>query len=196
MNEVMTPTLDYTSARKHDPNQRFTSVERVEKIVTEHFGIQMGALIVRCRKREIVHCRQVMMYFLTKLTQLSLKSIGEIFGDKDHTTVIHSCQTIKDQIDSDDRVFYEIEELTEKLLKMDIKISSDESLVKVATRAIHLLNNTIAAIDRYNEAPGNDSRQSKRRWEDKCRLFLAEISGQEVRHNEESVKIVLTTEGE
>ena len=194
MNEAMSPPLSYTGNKRHEPNQKFVSVEKIIKVITDHYGIPMASLIIRCRKREIVNCRQVMMWFLTKYTQLSLKSIGEMFGDKDHTTVIHSCQTIDDRIDSDDRVYYEIEELTSKLLEMNVKISSEENLVEIAQKAIHHLNNLLVAIDRYYEQPGNDSRTAKRRWEDKSRAFLSEISGQEVKHNEEIVKISLTQE--
>lgn len=191
MNEIMAPALSHTGLRKWQPNQRFITVERIKKIVTEYFGFSMRTLSKPCRKTEVVHCRQVMMFFLSHYTKLSLKSIGGMFGGRDHTTVVHSRQTIKDLMDSDDRVFYEIEELTEKLLQMNIKITSEATLVDVATEGIHLLNNLRAATRLYDEHPGNDARQSKRRWEDKCDAFLSKISSKESKPILESVKIML-----
>jgi len=59
------------------------------------------ALKKRNRKRELVMARQFIYYFLRKRTALSLKSIGEIFG-QDHTTVIHSVDTITNLLCTED----------------------------------------------------------------------------------------------
>lgn len=56
---------------------------------------------LKSRKREIVQPRQIAMYLIKKHTNLSLKQIGSFFGGFDHTTVIHSVQTVEDLIDTD-----------------------------------------------------------------------------------------------
>jgi hypothetical protein len=58
------------------------------------------------RKREIVECRQLCMYFAKKLTKKSLRTIGWYFGRKDHATVLHAVKTIDNLIETD-REFYD-----------------------------------------------------------------------------------------
>lgn len=76
--------------------------ERVKIIITtvcRYFGVDPLHVTKKVRKREIVLCRQVAMYFIKKYTLLSLKTIGrDIFKGKDHTTVIYSIRTISDQL--------------------------------------------------------------------------------------------------
>jgi len=55
-------------------------------------------------KREVVHARQLCMYYIRQRTELSLNSIGERFGGRDHTTVIHAVRTIKDLLQVNDEV--------------------------------------------------------------------------------------------
>ena len=59
------------------------------------------SFLQKTRKREIVQARQITMYLAKAFTKNSLKTIGEHFGGRDHTTVIHSCQTVKDLMDTD-----------------------------------------------------------------------------------------------
>lgn len=70
--------------------------------VSEILGIPSNKMSAKTRVREVVEARQISMYFIKKYTKMSLKAIGELFGGRDHTTTIHSLNTVKDLIDSDE----------------------------------------------------------------------------------------------
>ena len=60
----------------------------------------MTLLVGKSRKQEIVFARQVAMYLIRDLTSASLKTIGNFFGGRDHTTVMHSVNTIENLLSS------------------------------------------------------------------------------------------------
>jgi chromosomal replication initiator protein len=69
----------------------------------------------RTRKREVVQARQISMYLAKKFTKQSLKSIGDSFGGRDHSTVIHSCQAVEDLMDTDRRFRGQLDEIQKKI---------------------------------------------------------------------------------
>ena len=69
----------------------------------------------KIRKKEIVIARQVAMYFSKDFTNHSLKSIGNHFGGRDHSTVIHAVQSVNDMIDTDNIFRNSIQDLKKKL---------------------------------------------------------------------------------
>ena len=73
----------------------------IQKMVCEYYEITYDKLQAKTRKREIVQARQISMFLAKQFTKNSLKTIGDHFGGRDHTTVIHSCQTVKDLMDTD-----------------------------------------------------------------------------------------------
>jgi chromosomal replication initiator protein len=77
------------------------NIDQIQHIVCEFFDIPEDLLRAKTRKQEVVNARQVAMYLSKELTNSSLKTIGLHFGGRDHSTVIHSCQTIHDRITSD-----------------------------------------------------------------------------------------------
>jgi chromosomal replication initiator protein len=81
--------------------EREMTIENIQKMVCEHFGLTYDKLLAKTRKREVVQARQITMYLAKKFTKTSLKSIGEHFGGFDHTTVIHSCHTVENLMDTD-----------------------------------------------------------------------------------------------
>jgi chromosomal replication initiator protein len=87
------------------------SIEEIQKIVCEYFKIPGDLIRAKTRKREVVQARQAAMYFCKQLTQHSLKTIGLHFGGRDHSTVIHACQTVNDQMDTDSKFKDTIEEV-------------------------------------------------------------------------------------
>lgn len=71
------------------------SIEYITKSVCEYFGLDENKLRDKTRKKEIVLARQVAMYLSKELTKSSLKTIGLHFGGRDHSTVIHACNSIE-----------------------------------------------------------------------------------------------------
>jgi chromosomal replication initiator protein len=91
------------------------TIDAIQKMVCEYFDVSYDKLLQKTRKREIVQARQITMYLAKAFTKNSLKTIGEHFGGRDHTTVIHSCQTVKDLMDTDSIFRENVMELTQKV---------------------------------------------------------------------------------
>jgi len=77
------------------------SVGQIQKAVTDYYTIKVNSLLSKKRTKDIVLARQVAIYLSRELTDLSLTSIGEAFGRRDHTTIIHSYNKIKNKIKKD-----------------------------------------------------------------------------------------------
>lgn len=91
------------------------TIDTIQKMVCEFFDVPYERLMHKTRKREIVQARQISMYLAKGFTKNSLKTIGEHFGGRDHTTVIHSCQTVKNLMDTDSIFRENVMELTQKV---------------------------------------------------------------------------------
>lgn len=85
------------------------TVELIKQRVADYYHLTIDTMESKSRKHEIVLARQMSMYLIKELLKLPLKKIGSIFGGKDHTTVMHSCQTIDNylQLDKTVRASYE-----------------------------------------------------------------------------------------
>ncbi len=77
------------------------TIEFIQQLVAEHFKLPVERLHQETRKRNVVIARQLSMYLTKKLTNKSLKTIGEEFGGRDHSTVIYSCKAVQDMMDTD-----------------------------------------------------------------------------------------------
>ena len=77
------------------------TIEKIKKLVAEYFELPIDKLKGKTRKRAVVMARQISMYLAKHLTNQSLKSIGDAFGGRDHSTVIYSCRAVKDLMDTD-----------------------------------------------------------------------------------------------
>jgi chromosomal replication initiator protein len=95
------------------------TVEYIKGLVAEHFNLQPEKLQGKTRKRSIVIARQLSMYLAKNLTSKSLKGIGEMFGGRDHSTVIYSCKTVQDMMDTD-IVFKDTVAQLEKKLRLSL----------------------------------------------------------------------------
>jgi chromosomal replication initiator protein len=73
---------------------RQVSVEGIQKTVAEYFKIKIADMHSKKRSRNLARPRQVAMALAKDLTQMSLPEIGDAFGNRDHTTVLHACRTI------------------------------------------------------------------------------------------------------
>jgi chromosomal replication initiator protein len=77
------------------------TVESITKVVCSYMSIAENKIRDKTRKKEIVLARQLAMYLSKELTKSSLKSIGLQFGGRDHSTVIHACNSIEESISKD-----------------------------------------------------------------------------------------------
>lgn len=82
------------------PNKNISVTEVVKKI-SEYYEVEEQNIYKKTRKKEVVRPRQVIMYILREDFAISYPSIGEKLGGRDHTTVIHSCEKVKNEIKTD-----------------------------------------------------------------------------------------------
>jgi chromosomal replication initiator protein len=97
-----------------EPKTKVT-IEEIQRIVSEYYGIAEDLIRAKTRKQEVVNARQVAMHIAKGLTQQSLKTIGLHFGGRDHSTVIHACQTIEEQMKQDDKFRSQVEQIKRKI---------------------------------------------------------------------------------
>ncbi|MGH2757942.1 MAG: chromosomal replication initiator protein DnaA [Actinomycetota bacterium] len=93
---------------------------RTDSILAEtaaYFGVTTDDLRSQNRSRPIVQARQMAMYLVRDLTDLSLPKIGEVFGGRDHTTVLHACQKVVRQLSEKRQVYHQIQDLTTRIRK-------------------------------------------------------------------------------
>ncbi|MCH8317330.1 MAG: chromosomal replication initiator protein DnaA [Bacteroidetes bacterium] len=91
------------------------SIDFIQKSVARYSNIDVDDLSAKTRKKEIVAARQMAMYFAKEYTNLSLKSIGEHFGGRDHSTVLHAIQSVDDMLTTDRHFKVAFKELQKKL---------------------------------------------------------------------------------
>lgn len=94
---------------------REVTIDNIQKMVCDFYHVQYNTLHTKTRKREIVLARQITMYLAKKFTKQSLKAIGDHFGGFDHTTVIHSCNTVENLMETDSEYKDNVLELQQKV---------------------------------------------------------------------------------
>ena len=75
-------------------NKQITA-ELIMRTVSDYYGLSLSELTGATRKREVTVPRQIAMYLTREMTGMSLPQIGNVFGGRDHTTVLHSCKTVE-----------------------------------------------------------------------------------------------------
>jgi len=83
---------------------KLVTVENIQKTVGEYFKIRVADLLSKRRSRSIARPRQIAMALAKELTSHSLPEIGDAFGGRDHTTVLHACRRVKALRDTETRV--------------------------------------------------------------------------------------------
>lgn len=106
MNYFVLPGLKTKCNLKFDLS-RDKACEVVKEAVLKHFNFTVEKITSKSRKIEMLYPRQVLMYLLKQNTSMTLKEIGEMF-DTDHTTVISNMKRIRNRMDTEDQVRYEI----------------------------------------------------------------------------------------
>jgi hypothetical protein len=81
---------------KITPSESCEEANLILDVCTKFYKIALTQMASSSRRREVVIPRMVSMHLLRIFSPLSLKNIGRLFGDRDHTTVIHACNTVRD----------------------------------------------------------------------------------------------------
>ena len=94
--------------------------ERIRSTVASYYDIKVSDLDSKRRTAEIALARQVAMYLCRESTDFSFSKIGEIFGGRDHSTVMSNCNKIQNLYHEDELIKYDIDEINKKLKKHDL----------------------------------------------------------------------------
>lgn len=98
-----------------DSRDKIITIELVQKVVAESFGVKISDLKSKRRTRTVVLPRQVAMFLCRTLVGSSLPETGQFFGGKDHSTVIHACKVIEAKREKDPELRAKIEMLIKQL---------------------------------------------------------------------------------
>jgi chromosomal replication initiator protein len=100
-------TIDFAKESLKDllaMQERLVSIDNIQKTVAEYYKIRVADLHSKSRTRSITRPRQVAMALAKELTSHSLPEIGDAFGGRDHTTVLHACRKVVELKESDNRI--------------------------------------------------------------------------------------------
>jgi chromosomal replication initiator protein len=95
--------------------ERLVTIHNIQKTVAEYYKIRVADLHSKRRSRQVARPRQVAMALAKELTTHSLPEIGDAFGGRDHTTVLHACRRITGLVSSDVRIREDYDNLTKIL---------------------------------------------------------------------------------
>ena len=97
-------TLDFVKESLRDLitlQDKLVTIQNIQKTVAEYYKIKLADLLSKRRNRSVARPRQVAMALAKELTDKSLPEIGDAFGGRDHTTVLHGCRKIKELLKTD-----------------------------------------------------------------------------------------------
>lgn len=98
-----------------NPRRHHITAEAIVETVARFYGVDLKVLKGRQRSRNIVVPRQVAMYLMREETDASLVEIGKALGGRDHTTVLHGCEKIAEEINTDSRLRADVLEIRTRL---------------------------------------------------------------------------------
>ncbi len=91
--------------------KKAVSVQEVVKTIANFYGVEEGSIYEKTRRKEVVRPRQVIMFLLREDFRISFPTIGDKLGGRDHTTVIHSCEKIKNDLRTDSVLSNELHQI-------------------------------------------------------------------------------------
>ena len=94
------------------------TIESIQDIVSSYFNLRVEDFKSQRRTRNVAYPRQIAMYLSRKLTDMSLPKIGEEFGGRDHTTVIHAYEKISENLKTDEGLQSTVDDITKKLTQI------------------------------------------------------------------------------
>jgi chromosomal replication initiator protein len=105
------------SSLGNDTRESRLNSRQIAQAVAEHYRISMDAMCGKQRDKHIVMPRQIAMYLIRQETQDSLLEIGQLFGGRDHSTVLHACEKIDREINVNPTLRREVITIREQLLR-------------------------------------------------------------------------------
>lgn len=96
-------------------HHRHITIETIQKVTAQYYNIRFADILGKNRKRSIVIPRQIAMYLSKELTDKSYPEIGEAFGGRDHSTIIHAFKKIKDLINKDNEIMEAKQKIINKI---------------------------------------------------------------------------------
>ncbi len=96
-------------------NNKKITLNDIKEVVANYYNISYDDLISKRKTKNIAYPRQIAMYIARKLTDYSLPKLGEEFGGRDHSTVLHACNKIEDDIENSQEVKKNIDDLISML---------------------------------------------------------------------------------
>ncbi|HXL04506.1 MAG: chromosomal replication initiator protein DnaA [Firmicutes bacterium] len=119
-NRLMTVSAAADCLKDLIPSQRprQVSIYQVQQAVAQYFRVSIDDFKSKKRTRNITYPRQIAMYLSRELTEASLPRIGDEFGGRDHTTVMHACSKIQEDIQQDQVLAASIKDIIAKLKEM------------------------------------------------------------------------------
>ena len=100
------------------PQKRFVEINEVQKTVSKYYGITVSDLVSNSRRQHLVRARQMAIYLCHNLTSLSLAKIGQNFGNRDHSTVLYSCEKLKELMKTNEEIKNDIENIKIKITNL------------------------------------------------------------------------------
>ncbi|RUO26979.1 chromosomal replication initiator protein DnaA [Aliidiomarina minuta] len=100
-------TIDFVKEALRDliaAQEKLVTIDNIQRTVAEYYNIKVSDLTSKRRSRSIARPRQLAMALAKELTSHSLPEIGDAFGGRDHTTVLHACRKIKELIESEHEI--------------------------------------------------------------------------------------------
>ena len=100
-------TMDFAKEALRDLlalQDKLVTIENIQKMVAEYYKIRVADILSKRRNRSVARPRQLAMALCKELTNHSLPEIGDAFGGRDHTTVLHACRKINELRESDSRI--------------------------------------------------------------------------------------------
>lgn len=100
-------TMDFAKEALRDLlalQDKLVTIENIQKTVAEYYKIRIADILSKRRNRSVARPRQLAMALCKELTNHSLPEIGDAFGGRDHTTVLHACRKITELRESDSRI--------------------------------------------------------------------------------------------
>jgi chromosomal replication initiator protein len=113
-----TPTVELAESvlGGHRRSIRKISLQDVLEATAEHYGLEVSDLVSTRRSQRLNEARQIAMYLAREFTTASLPQIGEAFGGRAHSTVLHSCKKVMDEMDVNQRLGRDIEAIRERVM--------------------------------------------------------------------------------